>query len=278
MRKDAVKHPDVDGLLKQVFADDLPVDAEAALAAQFDRFRETWGKTETAREARASRLRRLSFSPARIALVAASICFIAFGFSLRLRRTPTPLASSLATLQTAASVSGQVGSGRIMGCTVHLDTEGGDTLRYVIRWVSPEETQVRIILAGEESVRTVFSQSGDRSVLELVSRAAERETREELPLDAELLPVEDLLTSSRLRRLLAGRWLPAGIERTNGCDRESFSIARTIEELPSKVTVDACTFLPMKLERKLDKGGKLEAVFLWIPQSQPGLDFRRIPL
>jgi hypothetical protein len=277
MRKDGQKPVDVDGLLKQVFPDDLPVDAEARMAAQFTRFRKEWEKAGKAQDVRASRPRRLSFALTRISLVAASVLLIVLGLSLRPTSSPTALASSLAGLQKATSVSGQVGGGRAMECTVRLDMAGDISSRYVIRWISPEETRVRIILAGEEIVRTIRPQSVDRSVLEFVTRAAEKETRERPQLDAELLPVEDLLTSSRLRRLLDGRWLPAGVERMDGCDWESFSIGKASGEPPSRVTVDTCTFLPMRLEKELDKGGKLEAVFRWAPRGAPGALSRTIP-
>jgi hypothetical protein len=277
MRKDGQEPLDVDGLLKQVFPDDLPVDAEAGMAAQLDYFREEWEKAERALDVRTSRPRRSSLALARISLVAASALLIVLGLSLRPTSPPTALASSLAVLQKTVSVSSQVTSQRTMECTVRLDKAGDVSSRYFIRWISPEETQVRIFLDGEESVRTIRPQSAERSVLEFVTRATEKETGDQQRLDPKLLPVEDLLTSSRLRRLLDGRWLPAGVERTDGCDWESFSIAKTPGERPSRVTVDTCTFLPMRLEKELDRGGKLEAVFRWAPRSGPAAVSGTIP-
>jgi len=277
MRRNGKKHLDVDGFLKQVFPDDLPVDAEAKMAAQLDRFRREWEKAEKAQDVRASRSRRLSLALARISLVAASALLIVLGLSLRPTAPPTALASSLAALQKTASVSGQVGGDRTMECTVRLDKAGMTSSRYIIRWISPLETQVRIFLAGEESVRTIRPRNPERSVLAFIAKDGQQETRVQPLLDAELLPVEDLLNSSRLRRLLDGRWLPAGIERTDGCDWESFSVSKASGEPPSRVTVDSCTFLPMKLEKDLDKGGKLEAVFRWIPRSGPAAVSRTIP-
>lgn len=277
MSKDAEKHPHVDGWLRQVFPDDLPAEVEARMAAHLDRFRKDWENAGKARDITALRPRLWSFAPVRIALVAASACLVLYGFSLRPKRTPTALASSLATLQKAASVAGQVGSGRIMECTVHFEKAEIDSPRFVIRWVSPEETLVRIVQAGEESLRTIRPQKTERSVLEFVTRPTEDESEELSRMDPELLPVEELLTASRLRRFLAGRWLPAGIQRIDGCDWESFSIAPSPGEPPSRVTVDTCTFLPMKLEKDLDKGGKLEAVFHWPPRSGPGSASGTIP-
>ncbi len=277
MRKNGKKHLDVDGFLKQAFPDDLPPDAEAKMVAQLDRSRKAWEKAEKVPDVRASRPRRLSFSLARISLVAASAILIVLGLSLRPNRPPTALASSLADLQKTVSVSGQVGGDRTMECTVRLDKAGDTSSRYVIRWISPSETQVRIFLAGVESVRTIRRRSPERSVLAFIVKDGQQETRVEPPLDPELLPVEDLLTSTRLRRLLEGRWLPVGSERTDGCDWESFSISKASGAPPSRVTVDSCTFLPMKLEKDLDKGGKLEAVFRWIPRNGPAAVSRTIP-
>jgi hypothetical protein len=277
MKRDGEKPCDVDELLKRVFPDDLPVEAEAGIAAQLDRFRKEWEGAEKAQHVRASRPRRLYPAAARISLTAASVFLIVLGLSLRPKRSPTALASSLAVLKKAASVSGQVGGDRTMECTVRIGKTGDPSARYVIKWISSEETQVRIILAGEESVHTIRPRSTDRSVLEFVTGAAEKGTRDQPQLDAELLPVEDLLTSSRLRRLLDGSWRPAGVERTDGCDRESFSIAKGSGESASRVTVDSCTFLPIKLEKHLDKGGTLEAVFRWTPRRGTGEVSRIIP-
>ena len=268
---------DVDVWLNRVFPDDLPRESEAEMAAQLDRFKKEWEQAGKARTARTLRPRLLTLIQARIALAAASIVLIVLGFFIRPKSPPTALASSLATLQKAVSVSGQVGGGRAMECTARLDEPGDASSLYVIRWISPEETLVRIVLAGEESLLTIRPRKTERSVLELVSRSIEEELGEQQRLGPELLPVEDLLTSSRLRRLLDGRWLPAGVERTDGCDWESFSIATRPGEPSSKVTVDTCTFLPVKLEKDLDKGGKLEAVFHWLPQSGPGTASRTIP-
>jgi hypothetical protein len=276
MRRDAGKHPDVDRLLKQVFPDDLPGDAEARMAAHLDRLRKEWENAEKASPLPTSWSRLMSYSPARVVLVAVSACLIVYGFFLRPMGAPTALASSLATLQKATSVAGQVGSDRIMECIVQLNRAGESSPRYVIRWVSPKETWVRFVLGGEESLWTIRPRREDSSVLEFVTRSPEDETEDQPPLDPDLRPVEDLLTASRFRRLLAGQWRPSGIERKDGCDWESFSIGDPGEP-SSTVTVDTCTFLPMKLGKDLAGGAKLEAVFRWSPPSGPGTDAGTIP-
>lgn len=277
MRREGEQPLDVDGLLKQVFPDDLPKDTEARMAAQLERFREESENIRRVGAIRVFRPGRPYLALARISLTAAAVTLIVLGVSFRPKRAPTALASSLSALQKAVSVSGQLGSVQTMECTVRFDKAGESSLRFVIRWISPLETQVEIIQAGETSVRTIRPQRTDESVLEFVTGAVEKKTRIQPPLDAELLLVEDLLSSSRLRRLLDGRWLPAGVERMDGCDRESFSIDKTPGEPPSRVTVDTCTFLPMKLEKELDRGGKLEAVFRWNPRSGPGAGSGTIP-
>jgi hypothetical protein len=277
MRRDSEKPIDMDGLLKQAFPDDLPGDAEARMAAQLDRFRKEKESSGEAPALRAPRPRRFYLALARISLTAASASLIVLGLSLRPQRSQTALASSLTALQKAVSVSGRLGSARTMECAVRLDKGGESPLRFVIRWISPLETQVAIIQGGETSVRTIRTPRTDQSVLEFVTGAAEKKIRDQPPLEAELLPVEDLLTASRLRRLLDGRWLPAGSERTDGCDWESFSIDKTPGEPPSRVTVDSCTFLPMKLEKELGRGGKIEAVFRWNQRNGPGAGSGTIP-
>ncbi len=277
MIKNGKTRLDVDGWLTRTFPDDLPADVETGMAAQLDRFRKALATAGEARDVRELRSRPLTFVSARIAIVSASACLIVFGLYLRPKRTPTALASSLATLQTAASVSGQVGGGRSMECTVHLEKAGESLPRFVIRWISPEETQVRVVQAGEESLWTIRPRQTQRSTLEFVTRPAEDEPGELPRLDQELLPIEDLLTASQLRRFLSGRWRPTGFERTDGCDRESFSIVTSAGVPSRRVTVDTCTLLPVKLEKDLDTGGKLEAVFDWNPRSGPGSASGAIP-
>lgn len=277
MRKAEKYSLDMDERLRRAFPDDLPVDVEAAMAAQLDRFQKEWERAGKKRSVRTVRQRRWSLATARVALLAASLVFIALGLLLRPTGSPRALASSLAMLQKAASVSGQVARDQVMECSVRLGDRGDLSPRYVISWISPEETRVRILFAGEESERTIHPLRTDRSVLELVTRSPEAREQDRPPLDAKLLPVEDLLSSSRLRRLLEGRWRPAGVERTDGCDWESFSIEKAPNGSMSRVTVDTCTYLPMRLEKDLDKGGKLEAVFRWVPRGGPGAASRTVP-
>jgi hypothetical protein len=277
MKRNAKKLIEADRWLNQAFPDDLPVDAEAKMSAQFERFRKEWEKVGKAQDVRASRPRRLSSAPVRILLAAASALLVVLGFSLRPTSPPTALASFLSVLQKTVSVSGQVSSDRTMECTVYLDKAGYDSSRYIISWISPEETQVRIILAGEESVRTIRPRNAESSVLTFMAEDGQQQAEIQPALDAELLPVKDLLTSSRLRWLLDGRWLPVGVEKADGCDWESFSILKGSGGTPSRVTVDTCTFLPMKFEKDLDTGGKLEAFFRWAPRSGPGAVPRTIP-
>lgn len=276
MRSDEQKPFDIDGLLEQAFPDDLPAEAEERMAGRLSRSRQEWQMTEKGTIARSPSPRRWSLALARISLVAVSAVVVILGLSLRPSGPPTGLASSLAALQKAASVSGQVGSDRALECTVRLEREEASSW-FVIEWINPEETRVRVILSGKETLHTIRLRKVDRSLLELVARIGGKETGDQPPLAAELLPVEDLLTSSRFRRLLEGSWRPAGIERLDGCDWESFAISKTPGAAPSRVTVDTCTFLPVRLEKELGPGGMLEAVFRWAPRSGPGAISGTIP-
>jgi hypothetical protein len=277
MRRDDEKHLDVDELLKQAFPDDLPAEAGERMAFQLSRFRREWDTPGEAKDVRSFPSRHWSPALARVSLAAASILLIILGLILGPSGASSGLASSLATLQKAASVSGQVGSEQTMVCTVQLDKPGANSPRFVIQWISPEETRVRMILAGEEIIRTIRPPREDGSVLAFMAKDRRKETSAQPQLEEELLPVEDLLTPSRLRRFLQGRWRPAGVERMDGCDWESFSISKNAGAAPSRVTVDTCTFLPVKLEKELDKGGKIEAVFRWAPRSEPGTVSRTVP-
>jgi hypothetical protein len=163
-----------------------------------------------------------------------------------------------------------------MECAVRLDRPEEPLKQFVIQWISPEETRVRLVRAGEETMLTVHPPRPERSVLEFIAEPGPDETAAPPELEAELRPVEGLLSSARLRKLLDGRWQLAGIERRDGCDWKSFSVSSSLDTSSSRITVDTCTSLPVRLEKEVGPGEKIEALFRWVPRSEPrGLLFPR---
>jgi hypothetical protein len=155
MTRDKRVHSDLDRLLRMAFPDDLPAEAEAKMASQIERFRQKWMEKEREITPVSTRSRRWPAAVAWASLTAVSILFIILGFRLRSTDPKADLGSSLASLQWAAFSSGRIMDVQSMECAVRLDRPGEPSKRFVIQWISPEETRVRLVVAGEETVRTV---------------------------------------------------------------------------------------------------------------------------
>jgi hypothetical protein len=276
MRRDKTVRQDLERLLGKAFPDDLPADAEEMMRRQLDRFRQRWVEKEREDALVSIRPRRWTAALIRISLAAVSVLIIILGLRLRASSPRADLGSSLASLQWEAFFSARIMDFQSMECAVRLDRPEEPSQHFVIQWLSPEETLVRLVIAGEESVRTVYPPKSERSVLELIAKSGPDETAAPPHLEAELRPVEGLLSSAQLRKLLDGRWRLAGTERRDGCDWKSFSVTNAPDASPSRITVDTCTSLPVRLEKEVGSGERIEAVFRWVPQSEPrGLLFPR---
>jgi hypothetical protein len=262
-------YPDLDGLLERAFPDDLPADVAERMGRPLSLFRERWEKAERREVVPSRGARRFSTVFFKVSVAAAAILFIVIGLRLRASGPGADLGSSLASFQRAAFYSGRIADFQSMECQVRLDRPEESPQEFVIQWVSPEETRVRIIRAGEESRLTLHPPRPERSVLELISASGPSTSAVPPQVDAELHPVEGLLSSAQLQRLLDGRWQAAGTERRDGCDLQSFSVESAPDYRPSRITVDGCTSLPIRLEREVGPGARIEALFRWVPRSQP---------
>jgi hypothetical protein len=269
MNRDEHAHTDVDRLLEDAFPDDLPAEADAKMASQLDRFCQRLMEAEKYKASVSIRPHRWSKVLAGASLAAVSVLFIIIGLGLRASRPQADFGSSLASLQWAAFFSEKITNFQSMECAVHLSRLGKASEQFIIQWITPEETRIRIIAAGEESVRTVHPSKPESSVLEHIAEPGPIESAAPVRLEADLRPVEGLLSSSELRKLLDGRWQPAGTERKGECDWESFSVSSARAVSPSRVTVDTCTFLPVRLEKEVGSGERIEALFRWVLRSEP---------
>ena len=268
MKRDKPIRQDLESLLGKAFPDDLPRDAEEKMKNALDLFRERWVEKERQDASVSTRPRRWPAAIAWASLAAVSGLFVILGLGLRASSPRADLGSSLASLQWAAFFSGRIMDFQSMECAVRLDKPEEPSQHFVIQWISPEETRVRIVSAGEETVRTVHPPKPDRSVLELIAASGPDYAAVPPELEAELRPVEGLLSSAQLRKLLDGRWQPTGSERRDGCDWESFSVNKAPEASPSRITVDTCTSLPVRLEKEVGSGERIEALFHWLPRGE----------
>ncbi len=269
MKKRDRLEPDIDGLLKQTLRDDLPPEVGARMRKRLDQFRRRTEETVQEDMRPALTWRRPWILIAPTVPVAAAVLFIVLGFLLSRPGRRSILGDSVAAYQKVAVISGEISAARSMECLVRF-SKGGELLQeFRIQWLTPRRTLVRILGPDKELTRTISLPPASRSVLEQLAQSASAVEQIEPELGAELLPVEGLLSPSRLVGLLEGRWQPGGSERRGDCDWESFFIVGPRVEPRSRITVDSCTGLPARLEREIGSGEKVEAVFRWNP-LEPG--------
>jgi hypothetical protein len=263
---------DLDKLLKRTLKDDLPPLTEARLKQQLALFRRR--VEERSREE--SRLllgsRGIPVVFARAALAAAGVLLIALGFSIRNVGRHNILVASFTTYQKEAAVFAGISDARYLKCQVRVSGGAEPSREFLIEWLSPRETRVRILEPGREMTKTVLLPSAEKSVLEEIASTSQGTGEKGESLDAQFCPVEDLLSSTRLTGLLEGFWQLESSGRRGNCDWESFSVVVGRAAPRSKIVVDSCTGLPTRLEHVTGSGENLEAVFNWNTENSGPLN------
>ncbi len=254
---------DLDDLLKQTLKDDLPPLTEARLKQQLALFR----RRVEERSRDESRLvlgsRRIPAVFARAALAAASVLLIALGFTIGRLSRQNILVASFTSFQKEAAVFAGISDARYLECRVRVSRDAEPSREFLIEWLSPRETRVRILEPEGVMTKTVVIPAAKSSVLEEIASTSEGARARGEVLDAQLRPIEDLLSSARLTGLLEGSWQLESSGRRGDCDWESFSVAGVRTAPRSKIVVDMCTGLPTRLEHQTGAGENLEAVFNW---------------
>jgi hypothetical protein len=263
MKKRDGLEPDMDELLKKTLRDDLPAEVQARMKRRLDQFRRSLEDRAQENQRPAWILRRPWVLLGRAALAAAAVTLIVLGFSLSGPGRRSILSDSVASYQKLAGISWEISAAPTMECQVQFSKGGKLQQEFRIQWLSPGRTLVRVIGSGGEITRELGLPPARRSVLEHIALPAEAREMREPQLSAELLPVEGLLSPSRLIGLLEGTWKPAGSERRGDCKLDSYSIFGPRFEPRSTVTVDGCTGLPARLAREISPDEKVEAVFRW---------------
>jgi hypothetical protein len=265
MNRDPDERPDLDRLLRQAFADDLPADAEARLARVFQPAR----RRRTGMETAATGTWPRALQP-RAVLAAAALAVVAVSLAvagLLVGRTPPrrELGDGLAALQWAPWFAERTRAFQPLECTVRVDRPGQASRQVVIEWLSPGETRVRILAEGAERSQKFGSPAAAGSVLDTLAGAGPPEAGRVPPtaLPPDLYPVEDLLSAARLRRLLDKQWQAVGPAGGGTGDRRIFRVGGARGEPPLWVTIDVESMRPVRLERETAAGARIEAHFNW---------------
>jgi hypothetical protein len=215
---------EVDRLLRQAFADDLPRELEGELRREA---RRAWRRA--ASEPRRARWwdrlgipgpwRELLPQPA---LVAAALAMLAAGAVMQAAPAPPGVVAPLRSLQASALTSRALARARAMECTVEVADGRGHVRSYRIDWTAPGAVRVRFDGAGGPVERAFSLPEGPASVLTPATGAGEH-----VPRDADLEPVRAYLSPRALGDRLAAPHLAVTIDpathlpvRLVGTDRQ----------------------------------------------------------
>ena len=223
---------EVDRLLREALADDLPKGVEEDLRRHM---RRTWRRA--ASEPTRARWRDWLGVPAparhllpQPALVGAALAMLAAGAVMQAAPAPRAVVASLEGRQATTRTIVALDRARAMRCAVEVEDDRGRARVYQIEWEAPGLVRVRFDGAAGVEKRSLRIQAGGPSVLTRASRPEE-------PLDPSLERVRAYLTPSALGARLAA----AGLA----------------------VTIDPATDLPLRLEGTDGAGRKQAAVCRW---------------
>ena len=216
----------VDRLLREALADDLPEELEDQLRRDA---RVAWRRAASEpRRARWLDWLRIPVGwrplPPQPALVAAALVMLAAGAVMQAAPAPADAVASLRSLQTSALTSRALARARAMECTVAIAVGRGPVRSYRVDWIAPGTVRVRFDGAGGPIERAFSLPEAPSSVLMRTTDAAR---------DADLEPVRAYLSP----RALGDRLAVPGVA----------------------VTIDPATHLPVRLEGT-DRDGRREAV------------------
>ena len=225
---------EVDRLLREALADDLPKELEDRLRRDA---RQAWGRA--ASEPRRARWLDWLAIPAewrpllpQPILVAAALAMLGAGAVMQAAPPPPGVVESFEGRRASARTAQALGRATAMECTVELADARGRRLSYRVDWRAPAEARVRFD-GARGPVERVLSLPDARSSV-LTGTMGEREDD---PRDAELEPVWAYLTPSALGHRLAAPALT--------------------------VAIDAATHLPLRLDGTDQEGRRQTATCRW---------------
>lgn len=251
MRDRKRREHEIDNVLRQTLADDLPETTAEQLRIQM---RQAWrglaigttvpetGPLPGLASLRAWPTRR----PQRVLLTAAALLMAVGGSVVHLAAPPRLLAESLSAQHTASRVIWQLRRVAGMDCLLGVSNDDGHPVRYQVEWRPPGETDVRME-RPEATFRTSLRLPEERTSLVGWARKRSRPAATR-PDEKWLLPVRDYLAPGRIADLLAGSWFRSGDSRAEKPGTATFSVSTPRHPSPIRVTIDTQTYLPLCLE------------------------------
>jgi hypothetical protein len=246
---------EVDRLLREALADDLPKELEEELRRGV---RQAWRRA--ASEPRRARWQDWLGIPnvwrpllPQPALVAAALAMLGAGAVMQAAPPPPAVVESLQGRQASARVAQALGRATAMECAVEVADERGRRLSYRIDWRAPGETRVRFDGAAGPGERVLRLLGAGLSVL---TRAAAAPA--DGPLDATLEPARGYLSPAAIGERLAAPWRPGPGGGRAMPATETFFVGPRSGPSGLTVAIDTATHLPLRLDAT-DRDGRTQA-------------------
>jgi hypothetical protein len=271
--------PEIDDLLKKVFSDELPPEAEAQMAARFQEFRQAARAKAQPRSAPSLRehaARRRAIGSQILAF--ASVIMIVLGAAMHLGGSRSVLADSISATKTSISAAQQLLRARAMDCRAQVSGGPAPPAAWRIRWVSPDKT--RIDISAADGMRRTYWLQGKVTAMSDDSRPApiflDPAQRPRDPLLSAVLP---LVSPGEMARHLSAIW---SLKRGGGPDGGEDRVLKYHDPESSAdvdLGLDGRTLLPSQLTlrrqdqpgRGLDAAWTLKARFAWGMSIDPAL-------
>ncbi|MBN1225092.1 MAG: hypothetical protein JXB23_17720 [Candidatus Aminicenantes bacterium] len=295
MKKDDRGNHETDALLKNVLADDLPLEAEKRMKERLLEFREAEagagrlpGRTFQGiwNHVFRPRLRpRILWMPRKAILAFSSILMIAFGGFLHISSRGSALADTFSLLNASISVSDRLQQTESMFCTARVSMDRGINVTYLIRWLASGASRLDVRRGGdiEKTLWITGTEIIIADNIENTSKSLESLDQIESSL---FDPIIEFLSPERLSEVLYYNWKPRRAVRTDEDGIEKFFFENDKGKTVLEMTVDLKTYLPMRITKSvIDSGspvvpGKIimEVDFEWnqpIPPQYLDPAFRR---
>jgi len=250
---------EVDRLLRDALADDLPPEVEGELRRDA---RRAWRRAASG-PPRAPWHDRLGIPAAWMALrpqpalVVAALAMLGAGVVMQAAPLPASVLEPFRGHEASALAAQALGRARAMECAVEVVDGGAHRTTYRVDWRAPGETRVRFEAGAGPAERLLRFPGSPPSVL-----TPSPGRRDGAALDPALDPVRAYLSPAALGARLASRWRRAPGE-ADAQGTEIFHVTPDTGTTRLIVAIDTATHLPVRLDAADRDGRTHAAVCRW---------------
>jgi hypothetical protein len=241
-----------DELLKQVLKDDLPPEVEGRMKANFTQFRATLEldsrtSEQTLRDKWKS-LFQLNWAVRREVLAFSSLVMIVAGAFLHVSGHRSAMADTLSFLNISVSVTDQIENVSSMECRLQVPAKDEKHRSFVIRWLSPETTQV-CIFEKDRASKSLLIKGSEVTLNDHVHNSSQKFKILEHIKDPVFQPALEFLSPMILATAIYERWKPQHFRENAEGQKGTFVFVDNGERITLEMTVDMNTSLPLSIKK-----------------------------